>query len=135
MMVEKLGFPDKLHSVAKHKKLSTSVTVAVDCCEKAPLDVMTKWKVQRLTVLRDILCHCCLTHSRFLATLRKEVTFAITERNREQLQDLTPSTFEYVDMCRVLRKVVLTAQVPIPEWRGDKIRRSTRKQVTVVTTR
>ena len=42
MMVEKLGFPDKLHSVAKHKKLSTLVKVAVDCCGKAPPDAMTK---------------------------------------------------------------------------------------------
>ena len=108
MMVERLGFGEKLQSIVKHKKLSTSVTVAVDCCKKASLAIKTQWNVHRLTVLRDILCHCCLTHPRFLDTLRQDADLVITELHREALLDLTPSTFEYTHMCRELRKVALT---------------------------
>ena len=45
MMVECLGFPNKTRQIAKHRKMSVSVAMAMDCCVKATIPMMTQWHI------------------------------------------------------------------------------------------
>ena len=117
MMIEALGFPGRVKQIARHKKMSVSVAMVEKCRDDASLVSWNRWKEIRLTTLRDIMCHCCLSHPEFAWSLKTDVQLQTTERNRDNLDSLTPTTYEYVQLCRALRPVTLTGSVPVPVWR------------------
>ena len=89
-MLERIGGPEKLRAVAKHRSLETTVRLVESCCHTATKLDLDAWHDGALDVLKEILCYCCYCHPAYLTALREDSLLMLTEVHREYLRDYTP---------------------------------------------
>ena len=66
-MIEEIGFPEKLGTIAKHRSLGTSVQMVDACCKNATKMDLERWQDHALDTLKEIMCYCCLCQPDYLA--------------------------------------------------------------------
>ena len=69
-MVEKIGGPERLRTVAKHRSLEATIRLVKHCCHTATKLDLDAWDGGALDVLKEILCYCCNCHPDYLTALR-----------------------------------------------------------------
>ena len=98
-MMEKIGGPEKLRAVAKHKSLETTVRLVENCCSTSTKVDLDRWQDGALDTLKEIMCYCCHCHPAYLTAIREDSLLMVTELHRECLMDYTPPPLKLIQSC------------------------------------
>ena len=115
-MVEKIGGPDRLRAVAKHRTLEATLRLVEHCYHTANKLDLEAWDEGALEVLKEILCYCCHCHPTYLKTLRKDSWTGLTEVHRGYMKGYTPPTEAYAMLCTQVKDIAMTERPPLPVW-------------------
>ena len=112
-MVERIGGPDRLRTVAKHGSMEATMRLVEHCYHTASKMDLDAWDGGALDVLREILCYCCNCHPGYLRALRKDSLSTLTEVHRRRLKGYTPPTEVYVMLCTQVKNLAMTDRPPL----------------------
>ena len=125
-MVEKIGGPDRLKAVAKHRSLEATIRLVEYCYHTANKLDLVAWDDGALDVLKEILCYCCNRHPAYLSALRSDSLLMLTEVHRANLKGYTPPTKAYAMLCTQVKRISMVTSIPLPAWISSQ-RRSERR--------
>ena len=115
-MAERIGGPDRLRAVAKHRSLEATIRLVEHCYHKANKLDLNAWDNGALDVLKEILCYCCHRHPAYLSALRRDYLLKLTEVHRGYLKGYTPPTKAYVMLCTQVKNISMVIDPPLPAW-------------------
>ena len=121
-MVEKIGGPDRLKAVAKHRSLGTTIRLVEYCYHTANKLDLVAWDDGALDVLKEILCYCCNRHPSYLGALRTDSLLMLTEMYRGDMMGYTPPTEAYVMLCTQVKRIAMETSPPLPAWSSSQRR-------------